>query len=67
MDYAQAAATPNPITVQAKSKQNSSNLQNLLTQTSTKSILGSAFQNVDVRLTFRLLKDTIFSVDVTRF
>ena len=38
-----------------------------VTQTSTKSILGSAFQNVDVTLTFQFLKDSIFSVDVTGF
>ena len=33
----------------------------------TKSILGSAFQNIDVTLTCRLLKDSIFNVDVTGF
>ena len=37
------------------------------TQTSTKSILGSAFQNVDVTLTFWLLKDTLSSVNVKIF
>ena len=36
-------------------------------QTLTKSILEPAFQSVDVTLTFRLLNDSIFSVDVTGF
>ena len=37
------------------------------TQTSIKSMLGYAFQNVDVTSTFRLLKDTVSSVNVWRF
>ena len=37
------------------------------TQTSTKCILGSAFLNLDVTLMFRLLKDAIFSIDITGF